>query len=62
MGRFVAEVVFAFEMEDITAGGRRLHDLADVASRLGFAMRSCDVREAPPDARPPIEGTRYAPE
>jgi hypothetical protein len=47
--RYVAEVVFAFEMEDITAGGQRLRELADLASRLGFAMRNGEVREAPPD-------------
>jgi hypothetical protein len=62
MARFIAEVVFAVELEDIAQGGRRLHELAKAASQLGFEMQRGQVHED--DTPPPSsEGwTAYAPE
>jgi hypothetical protein len=42
--RFVAEVVFAVELEDLAEGGRRLRELANAASELGFTMQRGQVR------------------
>ena len=45
MGRFIVEVVFVVELEDVTQGGKRLHELSHAASALGFEMRRGQVRE-----------------
>jgi hypothetical protein len=62
MGRFIVEVVFAVELEDVTQGGKRLNELSNAASALGFEMRRGQVREVDaPDTS--LDGwTAYAPE
>lgn len=61
MGRFIVEVVFAVEMEDVTQGGKRLHDLSNVASALGFEMRRGEVREDDGSDSSPDGLTAYGP-
>jgi hypothetical protein len=61
MARFAADLVLTFEMEDLTDGGRRLHELAAVVAQLGFGMRSAEVR-VDASSEPAEDGwTSYAP-
>jgi hypothetical protein len=62
MGRFIVEVVFAVELEDVTQGGKRLHELSHAASALGFEMRRGQVREDDGPDTSPDGWTAYAPE
>lgn len=62
MGRFIVDVAFAVELEDVTQGGRRLHELSTLASTLGFEMRSGQVREEQTSEPPQSDRTAYAPE
>ncbi len=62
MGRFIADVVFAVELEDVTEGGRRLHELSALAATLGFELQRGQVREEQPSEPPQSDWTAYAPE
>jgi hypothetical protein len=62
MGRFIAEIVFTVELEDNRERGRRLNQLSNAASVLGFTMRRGQVREDDGPEQSPDGWTAYAPE
>ena len=61
MPRFVADVSFGFESENINTGGADLRRLAEAAARAGFELQRGKVAQAPPDDNDESGWTSYAP-
>jgi hypothetical protein len=61
MARFVAEVSFRFESQDISTAGAELRRLAEAASEAGFELKHGKVTGAPPHDEGESGWTSYAP-
>ncbi len=60
---FIAHVELQFEAEGVAAGGKRLHQLAQVARAAGFELTRGRVEPAPPPADADTGGwTKYTPD